>query len=309
MSSQPTATDRTVLRAENEHAAQYWGGFQWRIVITFAALAVAWTAVLVLGITGAIPLWIGLIVNTVLASTFYMPMHEAAHRNITGTQPKGKRAEEAIGALCSVPLLISFANHRPSHMRHHAFTNDPDRDPDHFTDGTLRELPAKALAVIAVNTLLPVFALVPPARRALPAQLRRVLAAGGDRKEGLAQLRFWVLTHAVLVGAFVVGVGLPALLLWYVPARLQMCWLIFIFAWYPHHPADTIGRYADTRVAVFPGSRWLVRGHDHHAMHHMFPRVPHYHLRALWADVADEMVAKGVRAEGSAVAATRPVVW
>jgi len=309
MSNDTTNTDRAVLREEHERASHYWGGFQWRIVVTFLLAAAAWTTVLVLGTNGTIPLWLGLIVNTVLASTFYMPMHEAVHRNITGTQPKGKRAEDVIGMLCSVPLLMSFRNHRPSHLRHHSFTNDDVRDPDHFTHGTLGALPAKAVAVMAVNTLLPVFALVPAARRLLPSQMQRTLAAGGDRKEGLVQLRFWLITHAVLLAAVLTGFGWPAFLLWYLPARLQLCWLIFIFAWYPHHPADAVGRYADTRVAVFPGSRWLIRGHDHHAMHHMFPRVPHYHLRALWADVADDMVSKGVRAEGSAVAATGPVVW
>jgi len=35
-------------------------------------------------------------------------------------------------------------------------------------------------------------------------------------------------------------------------------------------------RYVDTRVAVFPGSTLLIRGHDYHALHHLFPRVPHY---------------------------------
>ncbi|MFZ4718559.1 MAG: fatty acid desaturase family protein [Ilumatobacteraceae bacterium] len=309
MSSDAIGTDRMVLRAEHQHAAKYWGGFQWRIVVTFVVFAAAWTTVLALGIAGAIPLWIGLIVNTVLATTFYMPMHEAVHRNITGSQPKGKRLEDLIGRLCSIPVGISFAAHRGSHMRHHAFTNDPDRDPDHFTDGRLAALPAKWLAVVAVNLFLPVVALVPPTRRLLPAQLRRSLAAGNDRSEGLSQVRFWALTHLVLLAAFLLGVGWPVLLLWYVPARLQAAWLLFIFAWYPHHPASHTGRYADTRVAVFPGSRWLIRGHDHHAMHHMFPRVPHYHLRALWRDVAEDMVAKGVRAEGSAVAATGPVVW
>ena len=309
MSNQSSSTDHAVLREEHAHAAKYWGEFQWRIVATFAACAAAWTAVLVLGIVGTIPLWLGLILNTVLASTFYMPMHEAVHRNISGSQPKGKQVEDAIGVLCSIPLLISFRLHRPSHMRHHAFTNDDTRDPDHFTEGPLSELPAKAVSVMALNTLLPLFAFVPAMRRLLPAKMRRAFAAGGDRKEGLLQLRFWILTHVVLLVAFLTGFGWPALLLWYLPARLQMCWLVFIFAWYPHHPADTEGRYADTRVAVFPGSRWLIRGHDHHAMHHMFPRVPHYRLRALWAEVATDMVAKGVRAEGSAVAATGPVVW
>ena len=304
-----TEAHRLELRAEHAKAAEYWGGFQPRLVLTFLVFAAAWITVIVLGTNGTIPLWLGFILNTVLACTFYMPMHEAVHKNIWGHEMRARWAEDLIGTLCSIPLLMSFKKHRPSHMRHHAFTNDSNRDPDHFTEGTLRELPVKAISIIAVNALLPLFALVPAARRVLPAKLQAVLAAGGDRKEGLTQVRFWAISHLVLLVAFLTGFGWPALLLWYLPARMQLAWLIFIFAWYPHHPANAEGRYADTRVAVFPGSRLLIRGHDHHAMHHMFPRVPHYRLRALWADVAEEMVAKGVRAEGSAVAATGPVVW
>ena len=77
MSNQSSSTDHAVLREEHAYAAKYWGEFQWRIVATFVLCAAAWTAVLVLGIVGTIPLWLGLILNTVLASTFYMPMHEA----------------------------------------------------------------------------------------------------------------------------------------------------------------------------------------------------------------------------------------
>ena len=36
-------------------------------------------------------------------------------------------------------------------------------------------------------------------------------------------------------------------------------------------------------------------GHDHHAMHHLFPQVPHYRLRQVWSEQAIEMVAKGVK--------------
>ena len=303
------ADRREAVRAENQTAAAYWGGFQPRIVVTFLAFSVVWVAVIVLGTTGVIPLWLGLVVNTVIASTFYMPMHEAAHKNIWGRTARGRRLEEVIGMLCAIPLGFSFAAHRPSHMRHHAFTNDPDRDPDHFTDGPLREMPAKWLSLVMVNTLLPLFAFVPAARRMLHPRLRRSMGGGGSRAEGLTQLRFWALTHIVLVVAFATGLGWPALFLWYLPARLQSAWLLFIFAWYPHHPAGAVGRYVDTRVAVFRGSRQLVRGHDHHALHHLFPRVPHYRLPALWEDLAADLVTKGVRAEGRALEATGPIVW
>ena len=253
-----------VRRDERAIAARYWGGFQTRIVVTFAMFAVAWIGVIVLGAAGVVPLWLGLIVNTALASTFYMPMHEATHGNIAGRDAARRGFEDVIGKLCAIPLGLSYVAHRTSHMKNHAFTHDPDRDPDHWTDGPLHSLPAKWLSLTFVTTLLPVFALVPAARRFIPARIKRSFGADADRASGVAQLRFWILTHAVLLAAVLTGFGWPALLLWYLPSKLQTFWLVFIFAWFPHHPADAVGRYVDTRVAVFPGSRWIVRGHDHH---------------------------------------------
>ncbi len=298
------------VRAENLVAARFWGGVQYRIIATFIVFSVCWIGVIVLGVNGVLPLWQCLILNSVFASTFYMPMHEAAHKNIWGKVSRGRWVEDAIGSLSSIPTGLQFTAHRASHMRHHAFTNDPLRDPDHFTDGRLSELPVKFYGMTMLYTFLPFFALIAPLRVLLPRSLREVLAnREGDPREGKAQIRFWLLTTVVLVACFATGHGLEALLLWWVPSRIQLGWLMFIFAWYPHHPANETSRYRHTRVAVFPGSGLLIRGHDYHAMHHLYPRVPHYRLKKLWNELADDLVPRGVRAEGRAKNATRPVVW
>ena len=299
---------RLALREERAQAAPYWGKVEPRIIVTFLLFSAAWIGVIVLGVNGTIPLWLGLILNTVVASTFYMPMHEATHGNIWGRTTSGKWIEDLIGMLCAIPLGFSYKAHRPSHMRHHAHTNDPLRDPDFHTAGPIHTVLKSWYGQVMLATFLPVFAFVPAARKLLPAAMLVMMRAEtGSRKAGLIQLRFWFLTHAFLVLAILTGYGWQALMLWYLPARLQALWLLTIFAWYPHHPATKVGRYVDTRVAVFPGSRWLIRGHDHHAVHHLFPRVPHYRLRKLWADIADDMVAKGVRSEGKALSATGPI--
>jgi beta-carotene hydroxylase len=299
---------RLVLREERAQASPYWGKVEPRIILTFLFFSAAWIAVIVLGVNGSIPLWLGLILNTVIASTFYMPMHEATHGNIWGRTTSGKWIEDLIGMLCAIPLGFSYKAHRSSHMRHHAHTNDPLKDPDFHTAGSMHTVLKSWYGQVMLATFLPVFAFVPAARKLLPAAMLVMMRAEtGSRKAGLIQLRFWFLTHAFLVLAILTGYGWQALMLWYLPARLQALWLLTIFAWYPHHPATKVGRYVDTRVAVFPGSRWLIRGHDHHAVHHLFPRVPHYRLRKLWADIADDMVAKGVRSEGKALSATGPI--
>jgi len=299
---------RLVLREERAQAAPYWGKIEPRIIVTFLLFSAAWIAVIVLGVNGTIPLWLGLILNTVIASTFYMPMHEATHGNIWGHTTSGKWIEDLIGMLCAIPLGFSYKAHRSSHMRHHAHTNDPLKDPDFHTAGPMHTVLKSWYGQVMLATFLPVFAFVPAARKLLPAAMLVMMRAEtGSRKAGLIQLRFWFLTHAFLVLTILTGYGWQALMLWYLPSRLQALWLLTIFAWYPHHPATKVGRYVDTRVAVFPGSRWLIRGHDHHAVHHLFPRVPHYRLPRLWADIADDMVAKGVRSEGKALSATGPI--
>ena len=298
------------VRSENLVAAKFWGTIQYRIVFTFLFFAVIWVGVIYAGVTDVLPLWLGLIINSIVASTFYMPMHEAAHKNIWGKSSKGRWVEEVIGVASSVPTGINFSSHRAGHMRHHAYTNDPERDPDHFTDGKLSELPKKFYGITMLYSFLPFFALIKPSRVLLPEQFRRVLNSNQSSvSEGKSQLRFWLVSTAVLVTCFATGNGLSALMLWWLPARLQLLWLIFIFAWYPHHPASETSRYRHTRVAVFRGSGLLIRGHDHHAMHHLFPRVPHYRLKALWRELSAEMVQRGVRAEGNALHATGPVVW
>jgi len=98
-------------------------------------------------------------------------------------------------------------------------------------------------------------------------------------------------------------------LLWYVATRVAFIWVAFIFGWYPHHPHQETERYRDTRVATFVGSTLLIRGHDHHLLHHLYPRVVHYKLPKLWANIEPVMVARGARIEGNASRDGLAIQW
>lgn len=298
------------VRSEGAIAAKYWGEVQLRVILTFVAFTVCWSGVVFLGVEGSLPLWLGLVLNSIFASTFYMPLHEATHKNIMGRSTGGRWVEEVIGRLASVPTGIEFTSHRAGHMRHHAYTNDPARDPDHFTEGPMSALPLKFYGMTMLYAFLPFFALIKPLRVALPRVLREKLESReGSKAEGKAQMRFWFVSTVVLVACLVTGHGMSALCLWWLPARIQLCWLMFIFAWYPHHPAKETDRYRHTRVAVFAGSGILIRGHDYHTIHHLYPRVPHYRLKSVWNELSDDLIARGVRTEGRAKGATTSVVW
>ena len=291
--------------------------FEIRIVIEFLVSFALWISILIIGMIGVIPLWLGLCCNTILATTFYMPLHEATHGNIWGKHSRHRWGEDLIGSISSVPLGFDYWSHRIQHMQHHAFTNDPKRDPDYHTKGPIRELPISWWGIAIISTFTPVFAFSKQAFRFLPNKIRNVFLNQANTevpkatklRSGKYALRFWVLMHSILLAALIFGVGWDLILLWYLPARISNAWLILVFAWFPHHPADHQGRYVDTRVAVFPGSTLLIRGHDHHALHHLFPRVPHYRLPKLWKVIGSQLAAKGVRTEGRAIGAKSPIVW
>jgi beta-carotene hydroxylase len=293
-------------------AAPYRGHFEWRILATFGLFAVAWLGVIVLGVRGSIPLWLGFIANVIFASTFYMPLHEAAHGNLWGRTRRGRWAETLVGMLCAIPLAsTSFASHQTLHMRHHAYTNDPGRDPDHFVAGSILALVPKLVGMTLAYPILPLILVVP--LRILPVELREAYRIRIDddalRRANIQHWGFWVAVHVALLLFALLGYGWESLMLWYLPGRIATAWLAFIFAWFPHHPELGVGRYVDTRVADFPGSRWLARGHEYHALHHLFPRVPHTRLRRLWLVAGDDLVGKGVPTEGSAPHATGPIRW
>ncbi len=303
------ATDRQEqLRLERRIAAPYRGDFAWRIVLEFARDFGAWTAVIALALAGVLPLWLACLANGWLAYLQYMTLHEATHGNISGHS--GRRwVDDVIGSLSAIPLWFSYRAHRISHMKHHAYTNDPERDPDHFVGGPLRQLLPKFGIVSFLQLALPVASLVPGGTHFVLGLVPRGrsdvdLTRLQSDEERAIQRRFTLtclLAFAVLSAA---GFFWEALWLWYVPSRIGFFIVALVFAWLPHHPHAERGRYRDTRVTLFPLATLLIRGHNHHILHHMFPRVPHTRLPALFARMRPILEAQGVRIEGLRLGST-----
>jgi beta-carotene hydroxylase len=71
--------------------------------------------------------------------------HEGSHGNLG----RGKHANIWWGRLALLAILVPFANFRRTHPLHHAYTNEPGKDPDHFIKPrhTKLEIPLRALAM------------------------------------------------------------------------------------------------------------------------------------------------------------------
>lgn len=293
-----TSDPREQKKLEQKIAAKYRGDFSFRLVFATAAQLAAWVGVIALAMNGVLPYPVACLANGWIAYLMYMSLHAATHGNVSGRHSNLRWANDLVGSVSAIPLWFSYRSHRISHMKHHAYTNNPERDPDYFVAGSFWKLFPKMGLIIVLRTVIPILTLFPNGMDLLPASLRRNEPAGVDPLQARYTQRFERLCLAVFLGLSLAGFFAEAFWLWFVPSRIGFFLIAAIFAWLPHHPHNERGRYRDTRVTLFPGGTFLLRGQDHHILHHMFPRVPHYRLPALFREMRPILEAHNVRIEG-----------
>ena len=272
----------SVERAQRRIAARYCGDFAWGTLALSLACLGGWGTVTVLALRGELSYAGACVANLVLVYAMYSPQHEANHGNISGDRSEFRWVDDWVGRMLSVPLLLHWSGWRHVHLRHHAHTNDPRRDPDSYLAGPALLLPLKwaALELLTLASVLP--GLRDPIQR-------RLGEAHGNR----AGRRDW---HVLgLLGAALAGYGAEAVWLWYLPGRLAELLMMGVFSWLPHHPYDTTDRYRNAAIVLFPGATWLLMGQNFHLLHHLFPRVPHYRLPRLYRDLRSLLEASGPR--------------
>lgn len=201
--------------------------------------------------------------------------HEVAHRKLLASS----RLNDRIGsALVCWPVLIRLKKYRRQHARHHRHLWDADRDPDvAFFEWAETET-----------------ALLPPRKFFL----RHVVLVAVP----INPIRRFVVEHRS-TGLFSAGAGLVAFVGLLAslkfssrPARAVLkYWIVPWFTTYQsiRYWAE-LGEHAGLRdvhgrwgTRAWKGnwlSRWLIGSHNddpYHRLHHLFPAVPHYHLREL----------------------------
>ena len=211
--------------------------------------------------------------------------HEASHYALF----KNRLANELVSdLLCMFPLMAMTQRFRVTHLGHHQFLNDPDRDPDvprlHF-DGDRYPFPMSKATFwyrYVVMSLWP-----PVLLKYLYGQAKNANVTTGFR-EPRGVYRFRV--GRCLRGAF----WLPMLTI----VHLTGSWPIFLLFWvtplltfYPffmqlreiahHSNAPDEGEFTHSRnFHCHPIFNWAVfpYGQDYHLTHHVFGLIPHFNL-------------------------------
>ena len=235
--------------------------FQWEMILIGLGQAAIWLSLWPLVLNGIIDLWVGFLIAILCACFAYLPSHEAQHGNYSRGNPKIRWLDGFVGHITLITLIYPYHLLRITHMKHHAYTNDPEKDPDYLNAhaGSVLKVIKNSLDGSSVDygKYLEVFstdkAFVNYFEKAIPIAL------------------LYRFTLLVLVIIF----PLETLLLWWLPAKIGTVYTTVFFAYFPHLGTST-GRYKDTRF----WSHWMPRYINHsmqlHFIHHLHPSIGHY---------------------------------
>ena len=202
-------------------------------------------------------------------------MHEASHENIFAGTPKLNRLENPLGWLASLTFIIMpFSLFKVVHLIHHAHTNDPENDPDHFMAGPVWLAVFKGL-------ILPLSYLHFFIKASVNGQVT-ILAVW--------QTVVYFIGLAFL-GMFVAGLGIWDTILLYLllPVFLASALLAFALDYLPHYPHQTQQAPEHSKNFNFFGAKWIFMGQNTHQVHHALPRIPWYRYDQHISDVTPSL--------------------
>jgi beta-carotene hydroxylase len=235
--------------------------FQWEMVLIGLGQAVIWLSLWPLVLNGIIDLWVGFLIASLCACFAYLPSHEAQHGNYSRGNPKLRWLDGFVGHITLITLMYSYHLLRVTHMKHHAYTNDPEKDPDYLNAHTSSVL--KVIknvldgSTVDFGKYLEVFsadkAFVNSFEKAIP----------------IAFLYRFILLMLVII------FPLETLLLWWLPAKIGTVYTTVFFSYFPHLGTST-GRYQNTRFWTHWMPRYLNHSMQLHFIHHLHPSIGHY---------------------------------
>ena len=105
--------------------------FQWEMILIGLGQAFIWLTLWPLVLYGYIPLFMGFLIATICACFAYLPSHESQHGNYSRGNPKLRWLDALVGHITLITLIYPYEILRVTHMKHHAYANDPEKDPDY----------------------------------------------------------------------------------------------------------------------------------------------------------------------------------
>jgi beta-carotene hydroxylase len=269
------ARSRELPRETVPREAREARGLDWQTLLLLCAMWALLVGNFALYRAAPLPLLLHVLVSAVAIHLAFTIWHEAAHRNVS----RRLWVNHAIGLIGMFPYMTPFFMQKWIHLQHHARLNEPDDPNAIYAGGSFLTLPLRYLPALRY------------AREVLRHDPR-------PRAERVADACFLVTLASVWAAALWLGVFQDLLLLWFLPLVLAKGVMDWYINWLPHVglPAD---RFLGTRVVDVGWLTPLILGHNYHAIHHLWPRIPWHRYHAVFEDQLDYLRQHGVPIETS----------
>ena len=253
--------------------------FQWEMIAIGVGQASIFLSLWPLTLMGYVPLWAGFLIATLCACFAYLPSHEAQHGNYSRGNPKRRWIDSLVGNLTLVTLIYPYEILRVTHMKHHAYTNHPEKDPDY------KNQHASSIAKLAVQVL--------DGTTVDYSKYVEVFAEDAAFQKGFKKGAIIGLIYRAILMIAVFMLPFHTLFLWWLPAKLGTIYTTTFFSWYPHLNTDQ-GRYKDTRFWQHWMPRYINHSMQLHFIHHLHPSIGHFDEPKAIEALKPFLIAKGV---------------
>lgn len=224
--------------------------------------------------------WAHVALSVLIGNQLYLLFilhHDCMH----GTAFKNDFFNRLAGRLYATTFVMTFTVNRQTHMRHHAYITDPERDPDaYYFSGTVKQIWPRIWRYIEWYT---VIALTRYGRK-----VRNIVLA-----EQALNVSIWTAIHLAL---FATDQAILAVYIFWLPMAVVALVINPITRGYEHAPITLFPkgdprRLDMSRNAITIANRWLgyLWGNiTYHVEHHAYIRCPAYNLQKLHAIFQEE---------------------
>ena len=184
----------------------------WPTLVLAMALPSILAALVYLGFSRLLPLWLCTPILALVSYSHYTLVHESVHGNLVPGYPRLRWLNEIVGWVGSLGMGLAWPFLKRTHVKHHSHTNT-ELDPDIFVKGTLAQLLVK-WTIMSMMSFIPL-PLLKHVNRDRYERVSRLLI--GTESWQMAPVT--CLTPALLVAAFVTGHFAEWFFLWFLPIR------------------------------------------------------------------------------------------
>ena len=250
--------------------------FAWGTIALFFSYLVGYAIIIWAALSELVSYIVATPVCAYLAYVGFTIVHDAGHGSIIQLGSRCKSLETLMGWVAAFPLLlVPFPAFKRLHDRHHAFTNDPDRDPDHFSFG-------EKWYQVTLNCLY-----IPVQYHLL--MLTKLRHIKSVRATYLTTIIYFLVIISAIIWLTRLGYFNELLFLLIIPNVIAVFLLAMFFDYIPHYPHKSVNRYQNTRVIPGRFLNALLLGQNYHLAHHMYPRVPWYKYKEVYENIKPDL--------------------